>query len=268
MHTWHSGSVRVNGLDMHYLRTGKGDQPPLVLAHGFTDNGRCWQRVALDLSADYDIIMPDARGHGLSGLPEVTFTQEDMANDLLEFIDALSLDKPGVMGHSMGANTASTAAALSPDRIGYLILEDPAWFPPPPDDATSRRNAFDWVYGVKTKTYDELVELCRRDEPNWHEIEIDAWAESKVQFNLGVMTHRTEIDPRAWPAVVARLRCPTLLITAEPGRGGIVSPETSAEVTQMSSHIQVVKIDDAGHSVHRDQFEATMSAVRDFLAKV
>ncbi|MFN2157062.1 MAG: alpha/beta fold hydrolase, partial [Anaerolineae bacterium] len=56
----------MNGVDLHYYRTGKEGGPPLVLAHGFSDDGQCWYRLATDLEADFDVVMPDARGHGLS----------------------------------------------------------------------------------------------------------------------------------------------------------------------------------------------------------
>ena len=69
MATWQSGDVTVNGLRLHYTRTG-GAKPPVVLAHGFSDDGLCWTPVAEALEADYDVIMVDARGHGRSEAPE------------------------------------------------------------------------------------------------------------------------------------------------------------------------------------------------------
>ena len=44
--SWSEGDVDADGLTIHYTRTGDGDQPALVLAHGFSDNGLCWRRVA------------------------------------------------------------------------------------------------------------------------------------------------------------------------------------------------------------------------------
>ena len=58
MANWQSGDVVVNGLRLHYTRTG-GDKPPFVLAHGFSDDGLCWTPVARQLEADYDVVMID-----------------------------------------------------------------------------------------------------------------------------------------------------------------------------------------------------------------
>src|SRR3954451_3929160 len=56
MGAWQDGEVATNGITLHYTRTG-GDKPPLVLAHGFSDDGLCWTPVAEALEADYDIVM-------------------------------------------------------------------------------------------------------------------------------------------------------------------------------------------------------------------
>ena len=56
----------ANGIRLHYYRTGDGTKPAVVLCHGFSDSGLCWTPVARQLEADYDVIMLDARGHGLS----------------------------------------------------------------------------------------------------------------------------------------------------------------------------------------------------------
>ena len=71
---WQSGDIETNGIRMHYHRTG-GDKPALVLSHGATDSGLCWTRVARVLEADYDVIMPDARGHGRSDAPATAAAQ-------------------------------------------------------------------------------------------------------------------------------------------------------------------------------------------------
>ena len=53
---WKENDLIVNGNKIHYTRTGDGSKPPIVLAHGFSDNGKCWLPVALELEANYDLI--------------------------------------------------------------------------------------------------------------------------------------------------------------------------------------------------------------------
>ena len=62
--------VTANGIRLHYERTGgfsaRAKKPPIILLHGITDSGACWPRLQAALAPDYDLIMPDARLHGLS----------------------------------------------------------------------------------------------------------------------------------------------------------------------------------------------------------
>ena len=81
MPNWQSDTIQSNGLRIHYTRTG-GDKRPVVLAHGFSDDGLCWTPVAEILCADYDVVMVDARGHGRSDAPEAGYALTDMAADL------------------------------------------------------------------------------------------------------------------------------------------------------------------------------------------
>ena len=124
MTLWQAGDVAVNGLTLHYTRTG-GAKPPVVLAHGFSDDGLCWTTVAEALAADYDVVMVDARGHGRSAAPEQGYGYVDHATDLAGVIRALGLKRPAVLGHSMGAASTLVLAGLYPDLPRAILLEDP-----------------------------------------------------------------------------------------------------------------------------------------------
>lgn len=58
------------------------------MLHGLTANGACWAAVAHALEEDYDVIMPDARGHGKSSAPDDGYRYEDHANDVVGLIEA------------------------------------------------------------------------------------------------------------------------------------------------------------------------------------
>ena len=121
-----SGDVVVNGVKIHYHRTG-GDKPPVVLAHGITGNGLCWTRLAQALEGEYDLVMYDTRGHGLSDAPETGYASEDHAADLAGLVEALSLERPVLIGHSMGAGNVAMTVATYPDLARCTVLEDPPW---------------------------------------------------------------------------------------------------------------------------------------------
>lgn len=261
---WQSAYVEANGIRIHYTRTG-GNLPPLVLAHGITDNGACWTPVAAALQADYDIIMPDARGHGLTDAPESGYALPTLGDDLAGLITALGLTKPIILGHSLGAATALVLASTYPDLPRAILLEDP------PDFWTAipeRNDLAVWITSLKTKTYAELLDECRASEPHWSEAEIVPWAESKVQVNLNT---RQMVTPDAlrydWANAVPRITCPVLLIPADPALGAAIHPPAIAALKGWLPQMEITPIAGAGHSIHRDQFDAYMAVVREFLAR-
>src|SRR5215203_1888084 len=122
---WTDGYVAANGIRLHYWRTG-GAKPPLVMAHGSSDDALCWTNLARELTDRYDVIMFDARGHGLSDPPTAADPVDVQVEDLAGLIKALKLDKPVLMGHSMGSASVAWFAAKYPDVPRAVILEDPA----------------------------------------------------------------------------------------------------------------------------------------------
>ena len=124
MNSWKSAYLNSSGLRIHYYRTGGGG-PPVIINHGAGDDGLCWMRIAQVLEKDYDVILPDARGHGKSDPGKGNYSAQARAADLLGLIESLRLDRPVVGGHSMGADTALTFAADYPHRVRGVFLEDP-----------------------------------------------------------------------------------------------------------------------------------------------
>lgn len=97
MSGWADGYLISNGVKIHYYHTG-GDMPQVVLNHGAGDDGLCWTRVAMELEKDYDVILPDARGHGKSASGHKDYSTQQRVADLAGFIQALKLDQPVVGG--------------------------------------------------------------------------------------------------------------------------------------------------------------------------
>ncbi|NLF01671.1 MAG: alpha/beta hydrolase [Anaerolineales bacterium] len=271
MADWAQDTLVVNGARLNYYRTG-GDGPPLVLVHGFTDNGLCWTRVAQALESSHDIIMPDLRGHGCSErVSPGSFV--DLALDLSGLIAELGLEQPALLGHSLGAGAAARLAALEPECVGSLVLEDPPWHEilPPGEDqrrAAARQSYFqEWAQRLaqlQSLPREEAAAQARAENPNWDETEIQAWVDAKQQLDLAVF----EADLRSggpWWELTLRIACPTLLVTGDPALGAIVTPEVAQEVTRRISHLEVAHIADAGHSIHRDQYALFIEAVTGFL---
>jgi len=270
MSEWFAGDVLAGDIRIHYYRTG-GRKPPVVLLHGVTDNGLCWTRLARALQSRYDLIMVDARGHGLSDAPESGYSPDDQAADVAGLIQALGLGKPVVMGHSMGAATAMATAARFAEHVGSLVLEDPPLFAPSQEHAGARAaEAAQWRAGIlanRAKTVEELANLCRTQNPTWDEAECAPWAESKRQVspNIVAIVGAFSVD---WQEAARRVTCPVLLITADTDKGALVTPEVAQQALAFWPKGRLAHIPGAGHNIRREQFEAYLQAVTGFLAEV
>ena len=260
--------VAANGLRLHVYRTGT-DKPPMVFAHGITDNGLCFVPIAEQLSEDFEIILYDARGHGRSDPSPPGTTPLDRARDLGALIEALELHKPGLLGHSMGGATVALFAGLSPQVPGYIILEDPQPFetlvPAGDQPAEMRAHWREMTAADKRKSIDELVQTSRLRDPTWPEAERLPWALAKQQVSLSVFEEGFMDDVESVEQIVSQIVCPTLLITADPQMGSLFSTAAADDLVASLPLARHVSIPGAGHNIRRDRPGLYLEAVRDFL---
>jgi N-formylmaleamate deformylase len=262
--------VILDGVKIHYYRTG-GKKPPVILLHGATDNGLCWTPVAENLAADYDVIMPDAQGHGLSD----RFTPASKTNNYVRqnagLIRELGLSKPVVMGHSMGGNIAAALAADYPSLTRAIILEDLPWSDTPVMGTPGDMNEDKFKANMKAlgESYRllslaELVARNQRTEPKWSEAEQIPWAQSKHQVDPALFAYPL-LDFRPYTQIAPLIQCPTLLIRADRGFVTQALAENVAKIWKSKQPFKWVVIKDASHSIRRDNFPDYIKAVRDFL---
>jgi N-formylmaleamate deformylase len=273
MNKWTAEYFVSHGTKLHYYRTG-GAKPPLVLIHGITDDGLCWTPVAEFLAETHDVVMVDLRGHGKSDAPDDGYDYKTMATEVAGLIAGLGLENPVVMGHSLGAMTALTVAGLFPNLPRAIILEDPPAFwragPPSQEELDARAGMRAWFYDLKRKTRADLLEIARTDNPDWPEAEVGPWADAKQRFSIKItqMLDPRETVPADFPALLGKITCPALLITAEPERGAILTDEDVAELRKSVPHLQREHIPGAGHSIRREQFSRYMKVVDAFLKEI
>lgn len=107
----------------------RGTGKPLVLLHPLALAGDVWDPFAERLSGHFDVIAPDARGHGESAWDGKPFSMDDLAQDVLALLDALDLSSVHLLGMSMGGSVAIVFAGRHPDRVDRLVLADTtAWY--------------------------------------------------------------------------------------------------------------------------------------------
>lgn len=264
---WTTAVFERPGVRLRYSRTGVGDKPTLVLLHGGTDNGLCWYRVARDLEPDFDIVMPDARGHGETELDNPSFTLSDMVDDVARLIEHLGLAQVTLIGHSMGAQVSTEIAARYPQLVRRVVLEDPAYKFSTQGGVRLRlfggaiRLGARWM---STRSPEQIRRLADRFFKTWADIDKDTWAVAQHQSSRKTLKSLMgAIDPsRDWYSYLRKVQAPALLVTAD--KGLIKADEAGAILAALpqgtAAHIAL-----AGHNVRRDNYTDFMKAVTEFL---
>ncbi|MFZ0388396.1 MAG: alpha/beta fold hydrolase [Solirubrobacteraceae bacterium] len=118
--------VPVAGGELAVYRLGseRPDAPAVLAVHGITATSFAWLAVAAALGDDVSLVAVDLRGRGASRSLPGPFGLDAHVADLIAVLDALALERPVVLGHSMGAYVAARLADRCPDRVSRLVLVD------------------------------------------------------------------------------------------------------------------------------------------------
>jgi N-formylmaleamate deformylase len=278
MPKWSDGYVKTNGLRIHYYRTG-GNKPQVVINHGAADDGLCWTRIVTELEKDYDVILPDARGHGKSASGKKDYSTKQRVADLAGLIQELKLDRPVVGGHSMGADSSIHLAANYPHLVRGVFLEDPPIFLPGEKFGNGEQEVKMDEIGKMMAKYMRIfkllpkfvgVRLARKGNPSYPDIEIIPWVNSKKRMSFDFVNSLAtmEMDVANPFEVFKKISVPVLLFIGDRTKMSIVSQETAQKIAQTNDKVQVVHLEGASHDIRRTRFDGYMPALEKFLESI
>lgn len=274
---WEEGEISAaNDATLHYWRTG-GDKPTLLLLHGVQVDGLMWLRTAQALAEDYDIIMPDFRGHGLSSRTAGHFSTSILVEDTAALITGLDLSPVFVVGHSLGADIAGRLAANYPDLVRGVVLVDPALqnFMPPLAEGDAlppwMQPILDTLEALKTQSHAERMVTARGLLPpgagqTWHPSDFVVFANGMAHFDTEAFRQISGLSYLfAEPQTIAQIESPILLLTARPAMPGANPAQGLAAFTHHWRNGQHIDFPDSGHFIPFDQFDRFINVVADFL---
>lgn len=286
---WTHDVVAANGIEVSCYRTGPdaaSAAATVVVAHGFFEDARCKRRLANALADDgYDVVAYDARGHGHSDAPESGYAPADRVADLLGVLDALGLDAPVLYGHSMGGSTVAKTAAVHPERVRGVVMEDPAGsrWPPDFDLDDVADDLVDDVREDLAKSFDELLDAYETPEAEDPASAVDeippALSATFARADQRTSERVAAVTRAGYPAladVFPELEVPALVLRRD-------HAETPAEVRDGSpvdervrdldladalQNGRLVHVPGAGHHVVLTASDAALAELRAFLARV
>jgi pimeloyl-ACP methyl ester carboxylesterase len=256
--------VEVDGFRIAYQRVGEG--PALVLLHGFFGDSRVWRWQLEDLSDEFTVVAWDGPGCGRSTDPPEDFRMSDYARVLVQFIEALGLERPQVLGLSFGGTLAlelyrqhpgvprslvlasayaGWAGSLAPEIVRQRLAQTIPDLDLPPDQVVAR-----YIPGLLTDSaapvvFDEVARIMADFHPAGMKAMTRALAEADLRD------------------VLPRIEVPTLLLY---GDRDVRSPLNVAEALHAGiPSSKLVVIAGVGHLSNAEAAERFNAEVRNFL---
>jgi pimeloyl-ACP methyl ester carboxylesterase len=272
-------TVDAGRLRLHYAEAGEG--PPLLLLHGWPQHFWCWRRLVPELSGEFRVICPDLRGFGWSDAPGRGYDNETFAADAIALLDALGVDRAGVIGHDWGGFTSFLLALNHPERVRALLaVSTPIpWLKPSPRLAASFwRTWYAWVLAgigreavgrrpgavrlmLRHGTPDAAIDE-REAEVYAERLREPARAEATQLLYRCYLKQVLALNARPYDAL--RPTVPTHLVL---GRGDQAIPE--AVVTGFESHaddMSLELVDGCGHFVPEERPDVLVRHARELFA--
>jgi pimeloyl-ACP methyl ester carboxylesterase len=226
----------------------------VVLLHGLGVGGVVFQAFARRLLPHLAAVAPDLRGHGQSDAPPDGYSPDAYALDLIELIRAELPPPIPVVGHSLGALVGMSLAELRPELVSWLVLLDP------PLDQDLRNSEIAEVYRLRHAPAGELETYLLDRNPGGGKMLADIMARlfrqaSDAPFEV-MLSDRVVRVPR--------LPTPTLVVQADPERGGVLGDAAARAAVDALGNAHLVKIRGATHAVHASKPEETAAAILDF----
>jgi len=183
---------------------------------------------------------------------------------LAGLIKALEIDKPILIGHSMGSGTVALAGATYPDVPRAIIMEDPALAEML--KYLTEVNIPEWkklIEADKAMGKQKLMKLARSERhPGWSDFEYDHWAEAKLLVSSNVVDVLRDGGLREPEKIYPRIIVSTLILKADADKK---NHQKHIKVAALLPYGKLVHIDGATHLVRLDKPAETERQIRDFL---
>lgn len=271
----------LNDTSIKYLHYA-GDGPTLIMLHATGFSPWLFHPIARELSGEYRIIAPFL-SHHRNAPPEEGISWQVLADDLYQLCRKLNIEKPLLVGHSMGGTIITLAEACHGPLAGKIILIEPIYLPP-------------WLYEVKVSPEQHPLAGKALQRKNYWKDTTEArnylysrsffksWDEEVLELYIsrcmiagenGGLTldchPRTEaalfmggLKRNPWP-LLPEVSCPVLII--EGGQSENKSEIDLSKAASLFPHAYYYQVDEAGHLIPMEHPAVITEFIRSFLQK-
>jgi pimeloyl-ACP methyl ester carboxylesterase len=271
-------AIATDDASIHVRAGGKG--PAVVLLHGFGDTGDMWAPVASTLSAKHTVLVPDLRGMGLSSHPESGYEKKTQAHDIARVMDALRVEKAGLVTHDIGNMVGYAIAAQYPERVTkWVVIDAPLPGIGPWDEIV--RSPLLWHFNFRGPDVERLVAGRERIylDRFWNELSANPKAIDEATrqhyaelyarpgamhsaFNQFAAFNQDAEDNKAF-AAQGKLSMPVLALGGDHSFGTQMGDIVRLVATNVTTSV----IGNSGHWVMEEQPAETTAAIVEFIDK-
>ncbi len=232
-------TVNVRGIETHLFEAGSPGAPPLLYLHG-TFLGNLWLEFHRALAQHFHLIAPDTPGFGLTQRPDWMRDMSDYVLYFRDLLDTLGLERPIIVGHSLGGWMAVEVAVWYPERVSKLVLSN----------AAGIRVKGSLIANLFAMNPQELLAACFDDFSAAAPL---IPSEMGFDYIIDQFRQRTTLASLAWnphydPKLERRLervQAPTLVIWGENDR--LIPPVYGERYQQLIAGAKLVTLKGTGH---------------------
>jgi len=266
----------VGALRFHYL-DWKGSGTPIVFLHGGGLSAHTWDCVIAMIRERFRCVALDQRGHGDSEWsPTIDYRVASHVGDIEGFIDALKLDRPILVGQSMGGLNSIAYAIRHSDKMRAMVIVDVA----PEISAPGADRIRDFASTPELDSPEAFLERAVKFNP----IRNPAVLRRSLHYNLratpaGKWTFKHDQRRRTDDAMksfqtervslasqVSNIKCPTLIVRG--ALSDVLTDESAEKFARSLPNGRWVRIEKSGHNVQGDNPRALLDAMTTFFREV
>lgn len=250
-----------------YVRRFEGNGPEVLLIHGIGSSSLDFDPVIDGLTEVMTPVTVDLRGHGESDKPDTGYHYEDYAGDLDRLLDALGMEAPIILGHSLGGILTLWWAMRNPTAARALIIEDA-----PLRSGEEFRPAFDGWGMLNAMPFEAVREYYGSQNPHWpdHLVDTRAWDITRTKAEVIAELRQASLANEGLDSTdgMREITAPVLFIHGDRETGSMVPPDDLAALPNRLPTVRLARIPGGSHTMHRNRIPEWLDTVTGFLQEL